>query len=248
MCHSELSHLQVDNPGFVLRPQVGQAVLLPDGHSWRRASVLQTKHSTVSVLLVDGGGEMEVQKTELYQIPCEVAAFTALTTVCGSVHISRLEGGHWSSQALLDWTQLVKDKRLKVLRVVDTTRNIVELSLGEMGPLVEDCLQFLGHIPVIQPSKTEFQREEKQGHVGLACIEQEQPTPDCLLLLFRDNPQLEERLETLQRIQEEAGQLESPPGWVEVGSALLAPWQVTLLLSFQTIHSNIHNWPHQRFV
>ena len=88
-----------------------------------------------------------------------------------------------------------------------------------------ECLQLLGHLPHTSPTVLSvFQSEDQLAGAVLGCSDQHQPSPDLLLLLLRDSPSTDQRLLALQEL-EWAEEWRGPPGWVQEGSAVLAPWQ-----------------------
>ena len=89
-----------------------------------------------------------------------------------------------------------------------------------------ECLQLLGHLPRTSPSAAPvFQPEDHLAGAVLGCRDQHQPSPDHLLLLLQDSPSMDRRLLALKEL-EGAKEWRGPPGLVEEGSAVLAPWQV----------------------
>ena len=216
----------VHNPGRVRKPQPDQAVLVWNGSSWCRACVQQVHQTTVSLMLVDDGLESEARICSLRQIPREVAEATpALSVTCSYNYCVSSE----DTLSLLDWTRLVEGKLLRIHKVLDVKRNIVDLVVARTVTSIGDCLQFLGHLTVSSPMKVMFECDEERipGSVGRLCMDQDNPSPDCLNFVFSDNPRLETRLVALQSLTTvvESSQSESPPGWVQVDSALLAPWE-----------------------
>ena len=137
-------------------------------------------------------------------------------------------GEGWGEAAAGDFTRLLQGRSVRVGRVVG---GMVELLLGDQGISVAACLAFLGHAAAA--TATRFQPEQELGATAEGCREQELPSPDLILLTFHDHPETEERilalsaaLGGLQGAAEELLAGAAPPGWVEVGSAVLAPWQV----------------------
>ena len=177
-------------------------------------------------MLVDDGLECEVKMCSLREIPrCVLEATPALSVTCsynGSVSSE-------DTQLVLDWTRLVQGKLLRIHKVLDVKRNIVDLVVANTRTCIGDCLQFLGHVNISSPIQVMFECDEYciPGCVGRLCMDQDNPSPDCLNLVLSDNPRLETRLVALQELTTvlETSQSQSPPGWVQVDSALLAPWE-----------------------
>jgi hypothetical protein len=216
-------------PAAVPSPVQGQAVLLRDGTAWRRGCVLAVRANNRLVKLVDGRGTVELGRAELYQVPEEVVAVPVLTADCMLAGAERAElwGPHWGEEARKDWVRLLEGRELRLLRLVNPKGRVVELGLGEAGPGLGPCLQFLGHLSGPAPGAVCLETEgmEGRGTRGLGCPEQEAPSPDCLLLILQDSPNMEARIARLRQLEEVAAETSVPPGWVEEGSALVAPWE-----------------------
>ena len=90
------------------------------------------------------------------------------------------------------------------------------------------CLQFLGHVEVApnMPETVPSLPEQMIGEVGIVSSDQQEPSPDFILLMFKDNPDMVKSLQKLDGLQSNAANCASPPGWIINGSALLAPYQV----------------------
>ena len=153
----------------------------------------------------------------------------------GRVTTARLLAGPgegWDEAAAGDFARLVQGRLVRVGRVEGV---MVELLLGDQGMSVAACLAFLGHTAPPTAATTRFQQEEQLGDIAEGCREQKFPSPDLILLTFHDHPETEKRIlalsEALGGLQgaaaEELVAAEAPPGWVEAGSAVLAPWQVS---------------------
>ena len=164
---------------------------------------------------------MELPLEELHQIPEEVAALPMSTAQCSLEGCEQL----WEGKMLEDWTRLVEGRSLRIIKIVDPEKNLVELSFEEDGCTVMDCLWFLEHLPGPKGALVKFKQDQELGTVGLGSQDQEQPSPASLLLMFPDKPQLVEILGTLADLEERTATACSPAGWVEEGSAVLAPWE-----------------------
>ena len=124
---------------------------------------------------------------------------------------------------------MVEGKTLVLRKVFDSEEGLVELALSEDGPTLASCLQFLGHVEVAPqvPETVPSFPEQMIGEVGIASSDQQQPSPDFILLMFKDNPDLLKSLQKLDGLQALAANCVSPPGWIINGSALLAPYQAS---------------------
>lgn len=203
----------------------GQLVLVHDSSSWCRALVTQVEKNSVSLNNVDTGGTLSVVKAALYQVPSEVASLPGLSVSCCLAGIK--SGHYWEETALEDWTRMVKGRTLFLRRVLDSEEGLVELALSEDGPSLASCLQFLGHVEIAPqvPEMVPSFPDQVIGEVGIASSDQHQPSPDFILLMFKDNPDLLKSLQELDGLQSIAANCASPPGWIVNGSALLAPYQ-----------------------
>ena len=74
--------------------------------------------------------------------------------------------------------------------------------------------------------------EQDLFEVGTMSRDQELPSPGHLMLTFKDDPDLPKRLQKLNSLQDIAATCASPPGLVTMGSAILAPYQVSFPLSY----------------
>ena len=220
--------MELERPEVLETPCQGQLVLVHDGSSWCRALVAQVERNSVRVTLenIDSGGKHSVVKAALYQVPLKVASLHALAVSCCLAGVPA--GCEWDEKSLVDWTRMVKGKIL-VLREVDSEKGFVELALSEDGPTLISCLQFLGHVEVApnMPETVPSLPEQMIGEVGVVSSDQQEPSPDFILLMFKDNPDMVKSLQKLDGLQSNAANCASPPGWIINGSALLAPFQVT---------------------
>ena len=218
---------EVEHPDVLETVCQGQLVLIHDGNSWRRAFVVDVEGSSVFLEKIDTGGQLSVVKAALYQVPADIASHPALGVSCCLAGVRH--DYHWGARALGDWKRMVEGRSLVLRKVVDIDEGLVELALGEDGPTITSCLQFLGHVPVVPqlPATACPLPEQVLGKVGIASSDQEEPSPDFILLTFKDNPELGKSLQKLDGLQSIATTCPSPPGWVIIGSALLAPYQVS---------------------
>ena len=207
----------------------GQLVLVHDGSSWCRALVAQVEKNSVALENVDTGGKLSVVKAALYRVPSKVASLQALSVSCCLAGVTAAR--NWGKTALEDWTRMVEGRTLVLRKVFDSEEGLVELALSEDGPTLASCLHFLGHVEVAPqvPETVPSFPEQMVGEVGIASSDQLQPSPDFILLMFKDNPDLLKSLQELDGLQSIAASCASPPGWVINGSALLAPYQVSPL-------------------
>ena len=218
---------EVEHPEVLETVCQGQLVLIHDGNSWRRALVVDVEGNSVFLKKIDIDDKICVRKEALYQVPADIASHPALGVSCCLAGVRR--DYHWGARALGDWKRMVEGRSLVLRKVVDTDEGLVELALGEDGPTITSCLQFLGHVPVVPqlPATACPLPEQVLGKVGIASSDQEEPSPDFILLTFKDNPELGKSLQKLDGLQSIATTCPSPPGWVINGSALLAPYQVS---------------------
>ena len=223
----ERSMKELEQPEVLETACQGQLVLVHDGSSWCRALVTQVKKNSVALENVDTGGKLSVVKAALYQVPSKVASLHSLSVSCCLAGITA--GSNWDETALQDWTRMVEGKTLVLRKVFDSEEGLVELALREDGPTVASCLQFLGHVEVAPqvPETVPSFPEQMIGEVGIASSDQQQPSPDFILLTFKDNPDLLKSLQELDGLQSLAASCASPPGWIINGSALLAPYQAS---------------------
>ena len=223
----ERALMELERPEVLETPCQGQLVLVHDGSSWCRGLVAQVEKNSVTLENVDTGGKVSVVRAALYQVPSKVASLPALAASCclAGVHAGR----DWSDKALEDWTRMVEGRTLVLRKVFNSEEGLVELAPSEDGPTLTSCLQFLGHVEVAPqlPETVPSFPAQMVGEVGIVSSDQEQPNPDFILLMFKDNPDLVKSLQQLEGLQSIAANCASPPGWIVNGSALLAPYQVS---------------------
>jgi len=139
-----------------------------------------------------------------------------------SCHLLGLEGIEASEDLMIDWEKIVKNKKF-TMKVVNNASHIVSLLNGDVG--LTDRLRFLRYIPS-KESKDDhgqhFLQPENLSSGAYLCAEYEQISPDNILLYF-DNPCLEYQLKLLQQVCDQKD-VEGPPGDVQPGHAVLAPW------------------------
>ena len=224
----ERALMELEQPENLETASQGQLVLVHDSSSWCRCLITQVDKNSVTLENVDTGDKLSVVRVALYQVPSKVASLPALAASCCLAGANA--GGDWGEKALEDWTRMVEDRTLVLRKVLDSDKGLVELAFSEDGPTLTSCLQFLGHVevaPQLQETVPSFP-EQMVGEVGIASSDQEDPSPNFILLMFKDNPDLVKSLQQLDGLQAIAANCANPPGRIVNGSALLAPYQVSL--------------------
>ena len=223
--------MNVQQPGEVLNSVCeGQYVLAHDGASWFRAVVEELGDNFATLLNIDTGGRVKVTIGKLHLVPDQLAGQPALAATCCLAGIR--EDWDWDRRVLADWASLVKGRTLVLRQVVDVEDGLVELAFHEDGPSIFSCLQFLGHskLAAQSPEALASFPEQDLFEVGTVSRDQELPSPGLLMLTFKDDPDLSKRLQKLNSLQDIAATCASPPGLVTMGSAILAPYQVSFPL------------------
>jgi len=199
----------------------GECVLARWNLVWRRATVIEATFAGWKCRLVDLGIVVTVATLDISDLPPNVLDIPVLTVPCileGAV------GVDWTEEAQDDWEKMVKDKQF-ILKVVSKEfHNIVNLFLGEVDVL--DSLKFLGYLPADQSIRNYhgqyFSQPKALSAAAYQCVDYEYPSPDNILLYF-DNPDLDDQLPHLQQV--DARNLIGPPGHVQHGDAIIAPWE-----------------------
>ena len=218
-------------PGEVLKSVCeGQYVLAHDGASWFRGVVEELGDNFATLLNIDTGGRLKVAIGKLHLVPDNLAGQPALAATCCLAGIQ--EDWDWDRKVLADWASLVKGRTLVLRQVVDVEDGLVELAFHEDGPTIFSCLQFLGHSKLAAQSPEAVASFPQQDlfEVGTVSRDQELPSPGLLMITFKDDPDLSKRLQKLNSLQDIAATCASPPGLVTMGSAILAPYQVSFPL------------------
>ena len=227
----QLLLMNVQQPGEVLKNVCeGQYVLAHDGASWFRGVVEELGDNFATLLNIDTGGRLKVAIGKLHLLPDNLAGQPALAATCCLAGIQ--EDWDWDRRVLTDWASLVKGRTLVLRQVVDVEDGLVELAFYEDGPSIFSCLQFLDHsqLAAQSPEAVASFPEQDLFEVGTVSRDQELPSPGLLMLTFKDDPDLSKRLQKLNSLQDIGATCASPPGLVIMGSAILAPYQVSFPL------------------
>ena len=227
----QLLLMNVQQPGEVLKNVCeGQYVLAHDGASWFRGVVEELGDNFATLLNIDTGGRLKVAIGKLHLLPDSLAGQPALAATCCLAGIQ--EDWDCDPGVLADWASLVKGRTLVLRQVVDVEDGLVELAFYEDGPSIFSCLQFLDHTQLAaqSPEAVVSFPEQDLFEVGTVSRDQELPSPGLLMLTFKDDPDLSKRLQKLNSLQDIAATCASPPGLVTMGSAILAPYQVSFPL------------------
>merc|ERR1719233_2862889 len=204
----------------VLQHSVGQGVLVRYMGRWCRATLLGCKESKWRCELVDDGQVVDgVDEVDMTDLPPKVVKIPAMAVKCSLAGVTE---NCWDDEALSDWARLVQDRQF-MLTVVDVELHTVELT--------EDCvslvsrLAFLGHTqpPTAFFSQQHYEHSSQLSTIATLCSDYQDICPHSILLYF-DNPLHESHVEILGQLNGHDG-LVGPPGFVEEGCAVIAPWE-----------------------
>ena len=207
----------------IFPPSPGQGVLARWDGAWCRATVLDSVMAGWRCELVDLGQVVTVVTLEIADLPPSVLEMPALSACCS------LGGGQeveWAEEAREDWERLVRGKQF-TLCVEDYSSRSVNLLQGELKMV--DRLRFLGHLTAVLDTISPSQHFSSPGALSSAaylCLDYDQISPDSILLYF-DNQHLSPQLQLLEQLDAHPD-LVGPPGDVQPGHAVLAPWEGSL--------------------
>ena len=203
-------------------PSPGQGVLVRLEGRWCKASLLDCDEKGWRCDLVDMGQVVEgVKEVDMSNLPLSVVEIPAVTVRCSLAGWDEVDS--WTKDAKINWEKIVHKQQFKMI-VVDPALNVVHLTRQNIS--LVDSLVFLGHIHEVTPIPLPTQQFSPPGPLSTSatlCCDYEQISPNSLLLYF-DNPLHVAHLEQLDQLHHHPA-LVSPPGHVQPGSAVLAPWE-----------------------